>query len=68
MGDSIYIFEQTTLMEVINEYSDAPQASAGNRLLAAIIDGLIIGALFMIPVAGWFAGLAYELTKEHSHF
>lgn len=51
-------------MEVINQYSDAPIASPGNRLIAAIIDGLIIGALFFIPVAGWFAGLAYELVKD----
>lgn len=53
-------------METLNQPSDNTftPASDGSRIVAFIIDALISGALSIIPVAGWIAGVAYMLTRD----
>ncbi len=58
----------------MGDYTNSPPASAGNRLLAYLIDGLIGGALAAViglimgnprdSSIGQLVGLAYFLTKE----
>lgn len=39
-------------------------ASIGNRILAVLIDGLIVMAMSIVPVIGFLVGLAYMLTRD----
>jgi uncharacterized RDD family membrane protein YckC len=39
-------------------------ASAGDRFVAALIDGILISVTYIIPFIGWLIGLAYQLTKD----
>lgn len=39
-------------------------ANAGDRFVAALIDGLLVGAVQFVPILGWIVGLAYQLTKD----
>ena len=43
---------------------EAALATTGNRILAFIIDNLIILALSVVPVVGSLVGLAYLITKD----
>jgi uncharacterized RDD family membrane protein YckC len=39
-------------------------ASAGDRFVAALIDGLLCGLVSFIPVLGMIASIGYSLTKD----
>jgi uncharacterized RDD family membrane protein YckC len=39
-------------------------ASPGDRFLAALIDGILTVAVYIIPILGWIVGFAYSLTKD----
>ncbi len=57
-------------MEILDQ-SGAPElrkAENGSRIVAYIIDGLIIGVMCIIPIAGWIAGIAYGLTRDSLPF
>ena len=57
-------------MEILDQ-SGAPElrkAENGSRIVAYIIDALVIGVLMIIPVAGWIAGIAYGLTRDSLPF
>jgi uncharacterized RDD family membrane protein YckC len=57
-------------MEILDQ-SGAPElrkAENGSRIVAYIIDGLIIGVMCLIPIAGWIAGIAYGLTRDSLPF
>ena len=57
-------------MEIIDQpgTTGLTKADNGSRIVAYIIDMLIIGALWFIPVAGWIAGAAYGLTRDSLPF
>lgn len=39
-------------------------ASAGDRFVAALLDGLLMGVVNLIPILGWIVSIAYALTKD----
>jgi len=39
-------------------------ASAGDRFVAALIDGLVVFAMSIVPFVGGLIGLAYQFTKD----
>ncbi len=39
-------------------------APLGNRIIAALIDGLLAGAVSIVPIVGWIAGAAYMVTRD----
>ncbi len=54
-------------MEILDQPVGTTQlanASDGNRILAYIIDVLIIAALSFVPYVGWAVGIAYALTRD----
>jgi len=53
-------------MEILDQpgTSDLRKADNGSRIVAVIIDSLISGACWIIPIFGWAAGFAYFLTKD----
>ena len=57
-------------MEILDQ-SGTPElrkAELGSRIVAYIIDALVIGAMCIIPIAGWIAGIAYGLTRDSLPF
>lgn len=56
-------------MEIIDDFTEKkPLASAGQRFLAALIDGLVSTVLSLIPVLGWLGSIAYSLLKDSLPF
>lgn len=56
-------------MEIIDDFTEKkPMASAGQRFLAALIDGLLGGVLSLIPIVGWIGSIAYALLKDSLPF
>jgi len=54
-------------MEILDQPITTTQldnASDGNRILAYLIDALIVGALSFVPYVGWIAAVAYFLTRD----
>jgi len=54
-------------MEILDQPITTTQldnASDGNRILAYLIDALIVGALSFVPYVGWIAAVAYSLTRD----
>jgi len=47
-----------------NQAPAGTPASIGNRILAVLIDGLIAGAVSVVPVIGALVGIAYMLTRD----
>ncbi len=39
-------------------------ASLGNRIIAVLIDGLLSGIVSLVPIVGWIAAIAYNLTRD----
>jgi uncharacterized RDD family membrane protein YckC len=39
-------------------------ATAGDRFIAALIDGIIAGVCNIVPFIGWLVGIAYMLTRD----
>lgn len=52
--------------DVVQEHKE--KATAGQRFLASLIDGIIQIVLSIIPLIGWFFGLAYFFTKDSLPF
>lgn len=46
------------------DLSNQPAADPGTRILAALIDFVIISIVGFIPAVGWILGLAYLLTRD----
>lgn len=44
--------------------TELPAASDGNRILAYIIDVLIMAGLYMIPRIGWLLAVTYLATRD----
>lgn len=42
--------------------------SNANRIIAYVIDALVTGALSMVPLVGWMAGIAYFITRDSLPF
>jgi uncharacterized RDD family membrane protein YckC len=59
-------------MEILDQQSSpAPElrkAEAGSRIVAYIIDALLVVALWFVPVAGWIAGAIYFITRDSLPF
>jgi uncharacterized RDD family membrane protein YckC len=57
-------------MEILDQQGNPEQRRAdnGSRIVAYIIDALIMGVLWLIPIAGWIAGAAYALTRDSLPF
>ena len=53
-------------MEVIDQPTspELKTASDGNRIIAYLIDAVIVGAVSFIPILGWIAGIAYLITRD----
>jgi uncharacterized RDD family membrane protein YckC len=51
-------------VEPENTAPPGANASMGNRILAVLIDGLIAGAVSIVPVIGTLVGIAYFLTRD----
>jgi uncharacterized RDD family membrane protein YckC len=53
-------------MEILDQPGtpDLRKADNGSRIVAMIIDSLVSGACWIIPIVGWFAGFAYILTRD----
>ncbi|MFN4081986.1 MAG: RDD family protein, partial [Saprospiraceae bacterium] len=54
-------------MEILDKFEsqqELPNASEGNRIVAYLIDALLIGAVSIIPIIGLIAGLAYFFTRD----
>ena len=57
-------------MEILDQ-PGAPElrrAENGTRIVAYIIDLIIMGLMSLIPYIGWFASVAYELTRDSLPF
>lgn len=39
-------------------------ANDGNRIVAYLIDSIIVFVLALVPIVGWIAGLAYAVTRD----
>lgn len=48
--------------DVIQDHKE--RATAGQRFLASLIDGILGGVVGLIPIVGWVASLIYYLTKD----
>jgi uncharacterized RDD family membrane protein YckC len=48
----------------VNPGASLEMASAGDRFIAALIDGVLCAAVSVIPILGWIVGLAYQFTKD----
>lgn len=56
-------------MEILDQpNSEMRIASDGNRIVAYLIDALILLPLWFIPIVGWLAGVAYFLTRDSLPF
>jgi uncharacterized RDD family membrane protein YckC len=54
-------------MEILDQPSSSNQlttASDGNRILAYLIDIVIMFAVAIVPFVGWIASAAYALTRD----
>ncbi len=47
-----------------NTQTQLPAAKDGDRILAYIIDVVIIVAVSFVPIIGWIAGAIYSLTRD----
>lgn len=57
-------------MEILDQ-PDTPElrkADNGSRIVAYIIDAVLMGAMSFVPVAGWIAAVAYGLTRDSLPF
>ncbi len=45
-----------------------PKADTGSRVVAYLIDGILIGAMSFVPIAGWIAAIVYGLTRDSLPF
>lgn len=52
--------------DVVQEHKE--KATAGQRFLASLIDGIIQLVFGIVPFVGWFIGLAYYFTKDSLPF
>lgn len=51
-------------MENTQTIMDQKLATIGQRIGAVLIDGLIAGAVSIVPLVGWVAGLGYMITRD----
>ena len=51
-------------IETNETHMEFERASDGDRIIAFLIDGLIIFALAFVPMIGWLAGMAYSVLKD----
>lgn len=57
-------------MEILDQ-SGTPElriADNGNRIVAYLIDVIIMGAMAIVPIAGWIACAGYALTRDSLPF
>jgi len=57
-------------MEILDQ-SGTPElrkADNGNRIVAYLIDVILIGLMSFVPIAGWIAAVAYGLTRDSLPF
>ena len=50
--------------ETTSEPTPLKDASLGSRIVAVLIDGLLAGAVSMVPIIGLIVGAAYMLTRD----
>ena len=58
------------IMEILDQ-SGTPElrkADNGNRIVAYLIDVILIGLMSFVPIAGWIAAVAYGLTRDSLPF
>lgn len=57
-------------MEILDQPGspDLRMADNGNRIVAYLIDVIIMGAMAFVPVAGWIASVGYALTRDSLPF
>jgi len=56
-------------MEILDQpTAETRLASDGNRIIAYLIDALILVPLWFIPIVGWIAGFAYFITRDSLPF
>lgn len=56
-------------MEILDQQppSDAPElrkAETGTRIVAYLIDAILMALMSFVPVAGWIAAVAYGITRD----
>lgn len=54
-------------MEILDqpsEQSSQTVANDGNRIVAYLIDSVVVFVLALVPFVGWIAGLAYAVTRD----
>jgi uncharacterized RDD family membrane protein YckC len=57
-------------MEILDQ-SGTPElrkADPGNRIVAYLIDVILIGLISFLPIDGWIAGIGYGLTRDSLPF
>ncbi len=59
---------ETETTPVVENVDDQPvtlqDASLGSRIIAVLIDGLLSGIVSLVPIVGWIAAIAYNLTRD----
>lgn len=57
-------------MEILDQPGtpELRKADNGSRIVAYIIDAVLMGAMSFVPVAGWIAAVAYGLTRDSLPF
>lgn len=57
-------------MEILDQSGNPElrKADSGNRIVAYLIDVILIALMSFVPVAGWIAGIAYGLTRDSLPF
>ena len=51
-------------MENTQTMQNAQTASIGQRIGAVLIDLLLSGVVYIIPIVGWLVGIAYFITRD----
>lgn len=53
-------------MEILDQpgTSELKKAENGNRIVAMIIDWVVAGALWLVPIVGWFASIIYLFIRD----
>lgn len=57
-------------MEILDQSGNPElrKADSGNRIVAYLIDIILMGIMWLVPIAGWIAGPAYLLTRDSLPF
>jgi uncharacterized RDD family membrane protein YckC len=57
-------------MEILDQSGNPElrKADSGNRIVAFLVDVILIGLMNFVPFAGWIAGIVYFLTRDSLPF